>query len=268
MAGLRVQFQRAALYAYDKENYAGAYHAFDMMNQIDAMPFNNAPDTLIIYYTGLAALKAGDNANALKCMRMAAEHGMKEPNIYTYMSTAYMAMGDTLNAGNVLKEGNTKYPDDVLVVIELVNFYLKIGESKQALEYLDIAKKADPSNKTFYFAEGSLYDKMSDFESAKKSYDKALEIDPAYFDAAYNYGVLYYNHAVKLYEIANKEMDNKVYLEKKKVADDELMRALPYMEKAHEINPSDVSTMETLKTLYYRMQMTEKFNAIKKELGQ
>ena len=43
-------------------------------------------------------------------------------------------------------------------------------------------------------------------------------------------------------------------------------KALPYMEKAHEINPEDVYAMRSLQELYYRLKQTDKYNEIKAKL--
>ena len=40
------------------------------------------------------------------------------------------------------------------------------------------------------------------------------------------------------------------------------------MERAHHINPTDIGTMQTLKTLYYRLKMDDKLKQIKQELGE
>ncbi len=43
-------------------------------------------------------------------------------------------------------------------------------------------------------------------------------------------------------------------------------KALPYMEKAYELKPDDVYSMRSLKELYYRLKMTDKYNAVKAKL--
>jgi hypothetical protein len=43
-------------------------------------------------------------------------------------------------------------------------------------------------------------------------------------------------------------------------------QALPYMEKALELKPDDIYAMRSLKELYYRLKMTDKYNAIKAKL--
>jgi len=43
-------------------------------------------------------------------------------------------------------------------------------------------------------------------------------------------------------------------------------KALPYMEKADELKPNDVDAMRGLQQLYYRLKMTDKYNAVKAKL--
>jgi len=63
-------------------------------------------------------------------------------------------------------------------------------------------------------------------------------------------------------EAANEIMDpteyNKAFEEAKEV----FAQALPYMERARELQPDDMDTLTSLKELYYRLQMTEKYEEI------
>jgi len=43
-------------------------------------------------------------------------------------------------------------------------------------------------------------------------------------------------------------------------------KALPYMEKAYELKPDDIYAMRSLRELYYRLKMTDKYNVIKEKL--
>lgn len=265
---LKDQYKRLGIYYFEKEKYSEAYKSFDHILALDEMPMISTQDTIIMYYAGIAAYLAKDYKAALVDFEKAKALNFPEPRLYYYFEQIYLESGDTTKALNAIKEGYSKNPKDNLLVIEMVNLYIKINEAKSAIEYLNKAKALDPTNKTLYFAEGSLWDKLDNADSAKIAYENALKIDPMYFDATYNLGVLYYNQAVKMYDLANKESETKAYLEKKTKADDELKQAVPYMEKAHEINPKDVSTMQTLKTLYYRLKMQDKLQEIKKELGE
>ncbi|RLD62082.1 MAG: hypothetical protein DRJ01_06775 [Bacteroidetes bacterium] len=252
-----------------KDNkYEEAFKSFQNAVKINELPFIAQIDTMSVFYSAVAADRAKLYDKAIKYYKECAKYKFKGAKVYLYIENIYKEQKDTVNALKTLKEGIAAYPEDNnLLMIELINFYLNSDQSQEALLYLDKAIANDSSNYSFYFAEGTLYDKLEDFENAVKAYSKSIEINPEYFDAQYNMGALYYNKAVKLIDIANEENDNKKYEIKKAAADKVFEQAIPYLEKAHEINPKDMSTMESLKTLYYRMKKMDKFNAIKEEIN-
>jgi tetratricopeptide (TPR) repeat protein len=223
-------------------------------------------DTIALYNAGLAAFNGKKIEDAIKYFELARKYNHPEPNLYVFLEQGYLATGDTAKGITILQEGFKRFPDSQPVQIELINYFLNKGEAEKALNYLKVAQQNDPKNMSFIFAEGTLYDKMGETEKAVETYKRCIEIDPNYYDAYYNIGVVYYNKAVKLYEEANSITDQKQYEAAKEVADGELAKSVPYMEKAHEINPAEQTTMQTLKTLYYRLQMTDKYNAIVKEI--
>ena len=136
------------------------------------------------------------------------------------------------------------------------------------MKYLDMAIQQDPENASFYFALGTLYDKLGNLEDSKKCYEKAIELKEDYFDAYYNLGALYFNRGVKQVDVANAVPANEPerYEAEKAKADVEFKKAIPYMEKAHECNPKDRYTLESLKALYYRQKMTDKQKEVEEKL--
>ncbi|MDO9613069.1 MAG: tetratricopeptide repeat protein, partial [Bacteroidota bacterium] len=179
---------------------------------------------------------------------------------YQLISSSYMQKQDTVGALGVLKEGLKEYPDNGTILVEVINIYLNSNRVDDALKYLDIAIEQDPKNSSYYFARGTLFDKLQKPEEATTSYLKAIEYKDDYFDAYYNLGAVYYNKGVKQIDVANAVPSNQPekYEEEKEKADIEFKKAIPYMEKAHEVNPTDKFTMESLKTLYYRLKMLDK----------
>ncbi len=264
---LKLQFESEAIYCYSRNNYQGAFDNFKQIldiNKLDIM--GGVVDTIIYYNSARIAKELGNNEEAIRLFEIARGYDYKNPFLYIFLNNCYTAVGDTASGLEVLKDGFKKHPDNQNILIELINYYLLKGLADEALDYLAIAKEDDPQNISFYFAEGTLYDKMNRFEDAKRSYEYCLEIDSNYFNAYYNLGVLYYNNAVKIYEEANKINDIEEYDQAKAFADDEVAKALPYIEKAHELEPDDIETMRTLKTLYYRMKLDDKYEAIVKAL--
>jgi tetratricopeptide (TPR) repeat protein len=263
---LKTKLEKKALNEYNLKDFNKSFDAFSTMVEIGENPLVNTNDTLIIYYTGVTASEANKPTEAIKYFKKAMALNYNSPALYLDLNKAYAASGDSTQALESLKSGFTKYPENVSILIELINYYLVKGQSEQALAYLEKAKSNDPNNKSFYFAEGTLYDKMGKTQDAIKAYNKSIELDPKYFDAYYNIAVVFYNNAVKLMEEAVNEQDNKKYLEKKSVAEEEFKKAIPYMEKASEINPSDRPSLETLKSLYYRMKMNDKLEEVTKKI--
>jgi tetratricopeptide (TPR) repeat protein len=190
----------------------------------------------------------------------------KDGLTYLQLSRAHKAKGDTATSLKVIQEGRTKFPDDAALVTDELNIYLQGGKDKEAETMLKVAIEKDPNNHILHFASGTIYDKLGNRANALAAYQKAIEIKPDYFDAYYNLGAVYFNEGKRLQDIANNEKDNKKYEAGKKLADAEFEKALPVLEKALALLPDDVSTLQSLKQLYFRMGLTEKYNEVKKRL--
>src|ERR1035437_2375104 len=103
--------------------------------------------------------------------------------LYTNLKKAYLAKGDTVAAINSLKQGIVAFPNDISIIIELINYYITTGDKNAALAYLAKAKQNDPKNRSFYYAEGALYDKMgtvidtkiSELDATKKAEENLLD---------------------------------------------------------------------------------------------
>jgi tetratricopeptide (TPR) repeat protein len=165
-----------------------------------------------------------------------------------------------------LKEQIEKFPEDEEVLVQLVNYYIFAGMNNEALDFLKIAKKKNPDNGTYFFAEGLIYDRIRKIDSARSAYQRSIDLDPGLFTSQYNLGALIFNQGVKMVEEANKILDNEKYTVAREVADQKFAEALPYLEKAHELNNDDIDTMETLKLIYYRLKMMDKHSRIDKKL--
>jgi len=254
---------------FQDKDYVVALDAFEFAmilgeNEI----FGGAADTSIIYNAGLAAYNGEIFEKAIEHFIKCSEIGYGGADLYLLLKNSYLEIGDSANAAKTLQDAFEAFPGNESILVHLVNYYLTSGRNEEALEYLTIAKENDPSNATFYHAEGVLYDKAGDQEKAMNAYLKAAEFDPTYFDTQYNIGALLFNKGVTMVEKANEIMDNEEYEKAKTAADEQFAKALPYMEKAHEINPDDIATMETLKILYYRMQKMELHEVIVKKLSE
>ena len=260
-------FERLGIEAYYVPDYAASFKAFSSIDIINSKPvMEGTVDTTLLFYAGMAAYRADMNKEAIEYFEKAASYNYPEPELYIYMKVKYLELGDTANGIKALEKGFRLYPSNQMVLRELINYYLIADMAEEAMEYLKLAQAEDPTNLSYISAEGSLYDKMGDQEKALETYQKCMDMDSTFFDAYYNTGVIYYNEAYQMYKDAENIRIAKDYGDAVDAADEVLAKSLPYMERAHEINPKDRQTMETLKTLYYRMQMNDKYEAIKAEI--
>ncbi len=264
-----------AVEAFNDENYAQALRSFEHIldvQNIDIIKQDNpeAVDTVIIFNAGLAAYNAENYDKAIEYYREAAKYGYNESRTYSLIANAYQLKEDTLGALGALQEGFEKYPEDNTILTSMIQIYLDLDKTEDAMKYLDMAIQQDPGNATFYFAQGTLYEKVENEENAIEAYENAIENDETFFNAYYNLGALYYNKGVKQIEVANSipTSDNEAYEVELKKADKWFKEALPYMEKCHELKPDDNMTMESLKNLYYRLKDMENYNRMLDKLGQ
>lgn len=264
-----------AVEAFNNDDYAKALQSFEHIldiQEIDVIKRDNPDvvDTVIIFNAGLAAYNAENYDKAIEYYKEAAKHGYNEARTYSLIANAYQLKNDTLGALEALQEGFEKYPEDNTVLTSMIQIYLDMDKTEEAMKYLDMAIAQDPKNATFHFAQGTLHEKIENEQEAIASYKKAIENDETFFNAYYNLGALYYNKGVKQIETANSipTSDNVAYEAELKKADKWFLEALPYMEKCHELKPDDNMTMESLKNLYYRLKDMENYNRMLEKLGQ
>jgi tetratricopeptide (TPR) repeat protein len=278
-ATLKKDYERLGIEDFFKPAYKASFNDFAMIDEINEKPImESAVDTTLLYYAGLAASRANMPEEAIKYYEKARSNNFPQPDLYANLKDKYFEMGDTAKGISVLEEGYKKFPENQQLIIELINYYLLADKAQEALDYLHKAQKGDSTNLSFMFAEATLYDKMGLPEKAKDTYEKCITQDSTYFNAYYNLSVMYYNRAVELYKEADATKVLKEYDALKDSADKQLKKALPFMEKARIIAESNttwtekektdnlVATLETLKTLYLRLMITDKYQAVIDEL--
>jgi len=266
---------------FNIQHYDKAIIEFEKTKRINSI--FGMKDSLATFNAAICAIQIDDHDKAIQYLRELVSMNYDNPLIFGYLATLYNEKGETERAMQVIRGGKTKYPDDLNIIIAETNLYLATGDIENAQKTLALAIEKDPYNALLYFTVGSNYDQMSRaedvseedritfMEESEKAYLKAIEIQPGYFDAYYNLGALFYNEGVRIFEIADAIADLREYSKYKDKFDSMWNKAIPYLEKAHEIDPNDIYTLQSLRILYARLSMTEKHNdadaKLKKLLG-
>jgi tetratricopeptide (TPR) repeat protein len=228
----------------------------------------NKVDTLAIYNAALAADKMTDKTLAKKYLNQCAEMNYGGAKVYSILTNLYLNEKDTATALSTIATGRKKFADDNSLVIQELNIYLSSGKDKEAFQLIDAAIQKDSTNSNLHFAKGTIADKLGKTEVAASSYKKAVQYNPNFFDAYYNLGAMYFNEGAEMTNKANNIPTNKMaeYEAAKKKYEAKFKEAQPYLEKAHEINPKDIPTMQSLRQLYARLGDLGKADEMKKAI--
>jgi tetratricopeptide (TPR) repeat protein len=264
---------------FQAENYAGAMKYFLTCNSVRES--GGGIDSGAIYSAGVAAMNGGLNDDAIKLFERSISVGYNIEDSYINLANVYKGKGDDAGYKATLAKAREALPNSQEIITAEINIYLESQEYDKALANLDVAIQNDPGNALLYFVRGNIYDNKQAtmmgegktdesvpfFDKARADYKKALELKPAYFDAAYSLGAIYYNRGAEMLNVANNISDDKLYKAAKEKAEVILKEALPYLEKAHEMNPQDMSTMTSLKELYARTNQMDKYKAMSEKLS-
>lgn len=232
-----------------------------------------AVDTMAIFNSALCFEKASLTERAIEQYMMCGAYGYQVPEVFLFVANIHKMEGDTAKALTTLQNARGDFPREQALIIEELNIYLVAGEFERAKDNLMLAAEQDPTNEILWFSLGSVYDNLGMQDEAVDAYAKSLGIKPDYFDANYNLGALYFNKAVQMVNDANdmwkprmsKEESNK---QSEMEAGGKAMfsTALPYLEKALDVDPEDRETLRSLRDIYARVGMDEKMLEVSAKL--
>jgi tetratricopeptide (TPR) repeat protein len=276
----QVQSINVGVENFQNKSYEKALNAFETALGVAAM-FQKV-DTLALYNAALSAERVPDYKKAEQYYNALIEIKYGDANTFLLLAGVHKQQKNEEKFIEVVKKGRKAHPNDKGLIIEELNYYLIQGKLKEAISNLELAMEKDPSNHQLAYTLGNVFDNManptkdqpkpSDAEykeyinRAEAAYKKALEIKPDYFDALYSIGALYYNEAAIIVTLAQDIKDNAKYAKEVKRADEKFELALPYLEKALEIEPKDKNTLSSLMQLYARTGQTDKYKQVKELL--
>jgi len=230
-------------------------------------------DSLSTFHATRCALNLGDKETAMKYLKELITMDYQNPDVYSMLGVLYQEAGDTVKSINTIKSGRKRFPNDLGLVKAEANYYMAKGDYATAISMISGA--ATGSDPKVYFTVGVVFDeflkdstlttaiKDSMMLESEKAYKKTIELDPKFFDAYYNLGALFFNRGVEYFNYAQDNvLSDKEYRDVEAKFKSYWNQSLPYLEKAIEIIPDDMPTLQTLKILYARLTMPEKLQTV------
>ena len=194
---------------------------------------------------------------------------MPEGNIYYYLFHCLYGQKDidranVMKAKDVLLTGIEKCPKNERILDGLMQLYTSeegVGNPADLVALIDKAIEDNPGNVDMWFGRGRIFYALKDYDQSIDSFKKVVELKPDMFEGNYYLGVFYTIKGDAL----NKEMNEKQYSSQAAYdADLKGVNAVPWFEKAHQIKPDDIDTLEFLKSLCFRLRdepgIMEKYN--------
>lgn len=217
-----------------------------------------AADTTSSFNAGLIYAILKDYPNGEKYLSAALKDGLaKGGDTYYYLNLCYAGEGKNAEAKQVLMDGIKAYPMNSKLVEGLLSVYAATGEDpNEIIPLVNEAIQNDPKNPELYAGLGRVYDKLGQPDKSIEAFKQALALAPDDFATNYNIGLM----LIKRGDEANNALNDKMFTSTESLKAEEAAvnamyaEALAPLEKAHELQPDDITTVELLKNLYFRFR--------------
>ncbi len=239
------------VYYNEQSNYAKAADFFEVYWDIPTLPmFADQKDAFVLdstyqtikYYAIISAISADQNERAIAMLERAAKEpfiensAYKESDIYELLASQYERVGDSAKFIETLNLGAQKFPDSKYFVPNLINVFIRSGQSDKAMEYLDQAIANDPANSCdLNSVKGALFAEKGDYAAAEAEYKKALAQDPNCERALENLARNYIIQAQELKEVTATMSSRQQQVENDKKTVELYQQALPLLEKMEQV---------------------------------
>lgn len=201
-------------------------------------------------------------ASLYQCLSLDASGSYKAnaTQAYEFLTRSYF--NDAAKALNEMNEARAlvvfpKYKEAALRLDPKVDLKAREVEFTNALGTVYTKRfNADRTDSTF-------------FAKAVAAYQQVLVLDPENYGANYNLSTLFYNRGVYNIQRISAEDEIPTILQIQEASREYFQLALPYMLKAHDMNPSRRETLLGLEGIYYSLQdqeSSDKFRQLFEEM--
>ena len=247
-----------------KQNYSGegtSYYAKNLVSDKED-------------FFGTTAQAKIERDNKVKLKLYVAPRDEKIPSkrgeILKNIALILVQKGKVQEAKTALSEARIANPYDLSLATTEADLYLKLEDFTTYKKLITEVLEKNPNDADLLYNLGVISTKTNPLD-AEKYYKKAIEIKPDYINAYLNLAIIKLDGEKKIIDEMNKlgtsEKDNKRYEVLKKQREKIFQDALPYLEKANELNPNNEDVATTLLNVYGALEMTDKKKALKAKMG-
>ena len=250
---LQIILQDRGSKLYDAKDFCGAADMFGFTARISES--FALFDTAMIYYNAMCLDYCGRSEEALAGYQKVAAKGYMDATVSINISDVLQKLNRIDEAKSVIAAARKRNPNNGELLVSEVNFLLADHKYNEALDVLKKLTADNPNNETYWFVLGVTCEKLGKMEDQLSAYQKALEIKPDYFDAAFNLGAAIYNQGVEKYKECDAIPPRETARYDACVAEtnDIFGKSIGHLERAFALRPSDSDIINALKEAYVRV---------------
>lgn len=248
---------------YNSHEWEAAYRAWqtylDLTKRYPSAAIADIDAGQTRYYQGIAMWQKGDNRAAADHFALARALGYKKKEAFDYalvcLSSEHDDAGIVALAREAYEELGTSDPQYVRI---LINDHINRHQFTQAGELIDQAIGIEPNDAELQNLKGLVVEQQSGLEQALPFFERCVELDDRNAQGLFNLGRYYYNKAAQVVD-NNQKLSVKALAKK---VNPIYRQALPYLEKAYEIDPENEDARNALRTIYYKLGDARKLDAL------
>ncbi len=191
----------------------------------------------------------------------------KRGEIYKNIALILVQKGKMDEAKTAIADARKLNPEDTSLILTEADLYFKANDFVTYEKLINEALEKNPNDADLIYNLGVISAQENNFVDAEKHYLRVIEIDPKYTNAYLNVADIKLQSDKKIVEEMNKlttsDKDNKRYEVLKKNRETLFKSALPYLEKAHELDATNENVINNLLSVYNFLEMTAEYKALK-----
>ncbi|TDO72714.1 tetratricopeptide repeat protein [Flavobacterium chryseum] len=191
----------------------------------------------------------------------------KRGEIYKNLALILVQKGRIEDAKKAIADARKTNPDDASLILTEANLYLETKDFDTYKKLVGEALQKEPNNADLIFNLGVISANAKNPADAEKYYLKAIEINPNYTNAYLNLAALKLEAEKPIIDEMNKlgtsAKDMKRYDALKAQRENVFKGVIPYLKKAHDLDPKNEDVSKTLLGVYKALEMTAEAKALK-----
>ena len=266
-------FNRAGGLLYDSKRYKEAAEAWGIYS---SLPYSGlaerskfvVADTILgmtAYYQGIALWQAGNVNDAVGAFANARKLGYKHKEAYDYALSCAAQAKDNVAIVAIAEEAYKEFGGkDIQYLNVLINDKLSKEEFDDAETLINDALNVDANNAELLNLKGLIVENKGNEDAALDEFKKAIEIDNTLAQGYFNAGRIVMKKVVAQQK-AMETMNRSDYAKaKEEILIPLLKEALPYMERAYQLDDTNANAKRILSNIYYQLGDEEALQALDK----